>query len=88
MLELNYRHCDKRFEVAAYLLKKSCLKQSKRAAFENILSFARMTMLKTGVVASDYSSYKLGMTQNSALNMSGRTGIENFSNIVGPFQKS
>jgi len=83
MLELNYRHCDKRFEVAAYLLKRSCLKQSKRAAFDNILSFARMTLLKSGVKLSDYSSYKLGMSQT--LNMSGRPVSDSFSNITGPF---
>jgi len=83
MLELNYKHCDKRFEVAAKLLRRSCLKQTKRAAFENILSFARMTLLKSGMKLSDYSSYKLGLSQT--LNMSGRTGVENFSNIAGPF---
>lgn len=34
MLELNYRHANSRFETAAFLLKKSAVKQAKRSAFE------------------------------------------------------
>jgi hypothetical protein len=101
MLELNYRHSESRFNAAAHLLKKSCLRQAKRQAFENVLSFANITQLKTnGVsyVAADRASL-LGTNFSASAMFSpsfkgaifspaATAGKEVFSNIAGPFNKS
>jgi hypothetical protein len=91
MLELNYRHSERRFNGAAHLLKKSCIKQAKRSAFDSILSFANISNLKMSAsyVPADRisilgSNFSNGKYQSSAF----KGGNDIFSNIAGPFNRS
>lgn len=90
MLELNFRHANSRFAAAAHLLKKSCLKQAKKQAFENILSYANITHLKLNSV---FKSERCGglnteIISNRLLAHSDIKAPQTYTNIVGPFSRT
>ena len=45
LLEMNYAHAGTRFKTAGFLLKKAVKRLSRKAAFDNIRAFSRMTLL-------------------------------------------